>query len=532
MIEFPGLPNIIKNAGPEGASLVSLAGSPTSRAVAGILAERSQLEIQELVSDKHYVLYKCIDRATYDIPMHSPFGMFCVDTSNLSSENEAQDLLQQIIGLLRDRDLHYHPVLLLINTENTPLEPLLDLTDIPLVLLNSRELVSVLLAHPPHMVLMKHISKRVPLRTVNPYIYKGPVGPRMFFGRHRQIEQLCDLRFSYALVGPRAIGKTSLMNRAYERLKLDGKIAICVQYSPAMREDDLLYQIMERFVREHGAEQVLLARFSIHVLERLIEDYAVRYRHGEPHKRGTVAVFVDEADELSEKCPRLAESFQRCHNNGWARFVLLGYKYLRKTVNDISSSPLMNVLHEFTLSGLSLDECGALVTEPMDRLEVKLGNPRGVVETIYQESGASPSRIQLLCYYMVEELSNTGERVITPEFAQKAILLPNVRRQLAEWFNDSTTFTEKWLAALASFYVPCSEDELADKARNDLPEITGQEIRAELLDLITANVLDYQRDGDLNFTFPAMRDLAGPLGNPKEAMTELRRMARQSLARS
>ena len=101
MIEFPNLPAIIKNAGPEGASLVSLEQSPTSRALVGILAERSQLGTSKLVSEKSVEFYKCEDLATHGVPIRSPFGLFCVDTSSLDSERAAQDLLAQISGLRR-----------------------------------------------------------------------------------------------------------------------------------------------------------------------------------------------------------------------------------------------------------------------------------------------------------------------------------------------------------------------------------------------------------------------------------------------
>ena len=72
------------------------------------------------------------------------------------------------------------------------------------------------------------------------------------------------------------------------------------------------------------------------------------------------------------------------------------------------------------------------------------------------------------------------------------------------------------------------QEEIVKRARSQLPEITGQELRIEIQNLITANVIDYRKDGDLDFTFPAMRELARPLGNAKEAMTEMRRMARQT----
>ena len=529
MIRFDGLSSAIARIGAAGSSLASLKESPTSRAAIGILAERSGLEIVNVVEDPTIELYRCVDKMLSGFQFNRPFAFLCLQTDAISSQEDAQNMFEQVLGLLRYHDLHTSFVIVLVASEKGGIQEMLRLSGMSCILLTPRGLVDILTSHPPRVSLIRLIRMRTPLSLINPYIYKGPVPltSSLFVGRSEQLKKLGDPQTSYALVGPRAIGKTSLMNRAHKNLEEDGWITICVECSPTMSELDLVYQILDRFIREYNASPSLLTRVGIQRMERLIEDYADK----EVPKKRSVVVFIDEADEILDRFPSIAASLRHCHNRGWARFVLLGYKGLRKAISDFRRSSITNVFQEMSLSGLSIQECGALVQNLMVEMGITFQSPEKVVETIYRESGKSPSRIQLLCHFLVESLNNKTSRVIGPEEAEAAINLPPVRKVLSQWFNDSTTMLEKFLAGLASLHVPCPEETLVVKARDDLPELTGTQIRLELQDLITANVLEYQDDGCLNFTFPAMRSLARPLGSPRVVMADLRKLARQSLRR-
>jgi len=161
-------------------------------------------------------------------------------------------------------------------------------------------------------------------------------------------------------------------------------------------------------------------------------------------------------------------------------------------------------------------------------LGITLSDPPAIVDVIHQRSGGSPSRIQLLCHFLVESLEalTGGQRVLTPEVAAEAINLAPVRKVLSQWFYHSTTPYERWLAAVASFHAPCTEEDLVTYARADACDLPAHAVRGEIHDLITANVLDYRRDGRLDFSFPAMKELARPPGEARDVIAELSRMAR------
>ncbi|MCC6235921.1 MAG: ATP-binding protein [Verrucomicrobiales bacterium] len=522
MIDFPGLPAAIAAAGPEGLSLVSLIKSPTSRAAVGILAERSALGFSELESAGTLEMYRCEDRGATLPKVPSPFALFCVDTQRLTSEAEAQGLCENLMALLRHHDLHTRPAIALLNGDGRLLTSILPLLSTSFLPLTPAELVGVLLAHPPRDALYRKLRVRTPISLLNPYVYRGPIGRGLFFGRHDQLKKLSQLQTSYALIGPRAIGKTSLMNLAFESLLRDGCLAIRVVYSESMGDYDLSYQILDAFIREHGADNKLLTKVSPQRVQRLIQDYVMR---SSPRK---VAVLIDEADLLADRCPQLAGVFRQSHNSGWAKFVFVGFRKLRKAVNDQTKLSLTNFLTELPLSGLSLEECGALVVEPMLSLGIQFENLEDVVRTIHHESGGSPSRIQLLCHFIVERLSGQRHRLVGRQQALQAIHDPEVRKFLNEWFFESTVPLSRWLAALATLRLPCPEERLVDYAVDNFYEFTGWEVKSDIQDLVTANILDYQADGNLDFTFPAMKEIARPSGSSAETMAELRRMARES----
>jgi GTPase SAR1 family protein len=363
--------------------------------------------------------------------------------------------------------------------------------------------------------------KKTPISLLNPYVYRGPIGKTLFFGRRNQLTTLSRLQTSYALIGPRAIGKTSLLNRAYESLLDQGYLAVRVTCSASMGDYDLAYQLLDGFVRRHGADPKLLVRVSPQRVQRLIQDYVLR---GTPRR---VAVLLDEADLLVDHCPEVAAVFRQCHNNGWARFVFAGFTKLSKAVNDRRNSMLANFPLELPLSGLTLEECGALIMEPMLGLGIQFANVDEVVRTIFAESGGSPSRIQLLCHFIVERLDGSRPRIVGREQALNAVRDPDVRSFLNEWFFESTTPTSRWLAALASVYLPCSQEALVEAAVRGFHEITAFEVKEEIQNLIIANIIAYQFSGKVDFTFPAMRDIARPAGTAAETMVELRRMARE-----
>lgn len=521
MISFEELVPAIEARGAAGASLVNLRKSPTAQAAVQTLAPRCEFEAIEQTTAKGIVIYECRDRAAAGIPIKSPFGLACLDTQSCATNEDAEHLVGDLYALLRTADLHSRPALILCNSPAESVRSYLVYSETPLVVLTSAEIVDVMLAHPPRRALLSRIVAASPLSRLNPYVYRGPVSRNLFIGREDQLRKLTALSSSFGIIGPRAMGKTSLLNMAYDRLRREGFYVVSTEYSEALGEQGLVLQIIDGFIRGYGADEKLRLIASPHRVHRLIQDYVFR---ATPRR---VVILIDEADLLLSQCPKLSAIIRLCHDQELAKFVLVGFTGLRKALKDHTNSILANLAVELPLAGLSREECGALVVKPMLELGIHFENVDEVVRVIYQDSGASPSRIQLLCYHIVESLGPAQSRAVNKEIAAHAIRMPAVRRFLNEWFLESTDTPGRWLAALASHKLPCPEQELIDTALHALHEITHFDVKDQIEDLITANIIDYQTDGRIDFTFSAMREIAG-IADLSGLMAQLRQSARQS----
>ena len=238
-------------------------------------------------------LYVCHDRSAYDVRVPSPFAILCVDPGKVT---DPQTLFGELRDQLRFLDLHTKPVLLFYAGALGGLQPFVDLSETILVPLTSSEMVGLLLSHPPHKALIRQVALRTLVSRLNPYIYRGPIDRGMFVGRHQQLDRLRELSASYALVGPRSIGKTSLINRAYELLRKDGKAAARLELGATMRDRDLMEQFYFALVESCGVRESVMGRMTAPRLQQLIQRVA---RHS-PGRR--IGIFLDEADELGDPC--------------------------------------------------------------------------------------------------------------------------------------------------------------------------------------------------------------------------------------
>ena len=518
MISFPDLAEAVSKLGEKGKSLAALAQSSISASLVGILASRVNFKVRERVEYEDFDLFICEDSPTARLPLRSPFGIVCLDPRDTFNVPRTHGV---VLDALEEHRLYGKPVLLFYPHALGDWSKQLSLLPKRFVVFSTGQLVDVLVAHPPRTVLIDRVLAHTPLRELNPYTFRGPIGGSLFVGRVKELEKLCKLDHSYTLVGPRTIGKTSLMYRAYETLRSRGELAIRMEFSPALTEEDLHDQIVTALINDYGVAPTFQTRTSIPKTERFLARFARRF----PQKRA--AILMDEADGFVARCPRLAGTMRALHNTGAARFVFVGFKELRKAANDAKNSPLMNICEDLPLSGLSFPDCGGLVLVPMAAMGVSVEQPEKVVDIIFRETGGAPSRVQLLCSALVETMDQRNVRSFGPAEANEALQLPAVQAVFRTWYRDSTSTLEKQLAGLASAHLPCPTKELAAKIMAIIPEWTEQEIMTELDELLITDVLT-QNDGRLAFSFPALREIVRPVNDTKASVHETRHLIRQS----
>lgn len=513
MITLVDLAKAIAHQGSSAASLISLANSPTSKSVVGVLAQRTGLQVKEIRLKDKFDLFLITDVIGR---LKSPFAVVCVASEQVDNP---QRLGVDVDHELRSVGIYDRPTLVLHSGSFASIHPNFFFSDQHFVFLSSAELVQILLSHPPRDALTKHLMDSTPLRLLNPYIYRGPIDDdRLFVGRDDDLKLLTRMSASYALVGPRSIGKTSLINKAIKTLKAQGRIVLRAEFSRALGELELLGKFIDQFVGEHEAWPGYVARVSASSFEKLVEHY------GSEDER--VIVFIDEADELAKRCPNLAASLHRLHNEGRLRFVLVGYKELRRSLSDAAGT-LFNVAQKLELSSISSRECGALVVRPTVELGITFDDMEAVVSTLYEASGGAPSRIQLMCHALLNDLDHRKTRRITLADAKQAMHLGTVRDEIENWYRASTTRLERAIADCATILVglPAPRTEIVKQISSKFP-ITADQVSWEIQDLITADVFRQKSDGTINFTFPELESMVRPTGDARTAMHEHLRLFR------
>lgn len=512
MITFLDLVTEIGRQGASAASLISLANSPTSKSVVGVLAQRTGLQVTATHLKDRFDLYVVADAIGR---LKSPFAVVCVAADQVDNP---QQLGVDVDHELRLLGIYDRPTLVLHTEPFGSVRPHFVFSDQHFVFISPAEVVQILLAHPPRNELAKRLIESTPIRLLNPYIYRGPIGDdHLFVGRKDDLGLLTKMNASYALVGPRSIGKTSLINKAIKQLKSQGRVVLRTEFSRAMGEHELLTKFIDQFVGGHGASPRYIARVASTSFEKLVEHYSSDDR---------VIVFIDEADELTKRCPNLTASLRRLHNEGRLRFVLVGYKDLRRSISD-AAGILFNVVQRLDLSAISLRECGALVVRPTAELGITFEDVEEVVSTVYAASGGAPSRIQLMCHAILNELDHRSVRCITVADAQQAIHLASVRDEIENWYRVSTTRLERAIADCAAMMVglPAPRSEIVKQISSKFP-ITADQVTWEIQDLITADVFREKTDGTVNFTFPELELMVRPTGDAKAAMHEHLRLFR------
>lgn len=514
MVVLSDLVTELTREGARAASLKSLSAAPTSKSLVGILAERTGLQIVNSQFKTGFDLFQLADVAGR---LKSPFAVVCIDGSQVTTP---QQLGVDVDHELRMLNFYDRPTLVLFSEPFTPIRPHLEFSDQHFVMLSCAELVQILLAHPPRDALTKRMIESTPLRLLNPYIYRGPIDDRLFVGREDDLKLLTKMDASYALVGPRSIGKTSLINQAINRLKADGCVVLRAEFSSVMGEFELLTKFIRQFVDSYGAWKEFLARVSASSFDRLVEYFGAKRR---------VIVFIDEADDLTKRCPSLTTSLRRQHDEGRLRFVLVGYKQLRRSLSDAAGS-LFNVIQRLDISSISHRECGALVLRPMAELGITFDDLEAVVNVLYSASGGTPSRIQLMCHALVDDLDARSRRDISVADAERAIRLRQVRDEIENWYRASTTEKERAIAGcvsiLATKGVPSSRSEIVRQIISEFP-ISADRVNWEIEDLITADVFREYADGTLGFTFPELEYMVRPTGDKRMAIAEFRRFFRE-----
>ncbi|WP_428263409.1 AAA family ATPase [Haliangium sp.] len=261
------------------------------------------------------------------------------------------------------------------------------------------ELRTLLWARAPARTLAGYLVTRGLDTTLSPYRTAGEVeDANMFFGRERLLGELLR-QPRHLLIGPRRIGKSSLLRRVAEQLD-DGEPSREVIYLDlTMVEDPWI------------AGRHLADKLGIRVPENAHRDTLfvdlLRGRYADGRRKGVL--LLDEFDGLAsydaEHRRRLVSCMRTLQAEGVCSFVLTGFDFLHREYLD-QASPLYNFATVHVLGPLASQAARDLVLEPLRRIGVRFESD-DLVADIVRVTGGYPSIVQTFCAELLDNLRST-----------------------------------------------------------------------------------------------------------------------------
>lgn len=261
----------------------------------------------------------------------------------------------------------------------------------------------------------------------NPYVSRGPVrNPSLFFGRVHELDEISAFlkgNQSISVVGPRKIGKTSLLfhlmrPETQEKLGLGESSLFVYMDCEVLGEsdhDDIFGQfawelsaaLAERKLPAEPALEEATARPN-----RLAFERAIR-RLNQRNLR--VALLLDEFERLSTN-PHLDVNFFNALRSAAGRYQLayitasarplIQLTYSGKS-QEILSSPFFNIFAPLFLGLLPEAEARSLICGPSSDQGASF--PPGLEDFIYHLAGGHPLGLQVACFYAFDNPDNMVE---------------------------------------------------------------------------------------------------------------------------
>lgn len=355
--------------------------------------------------------------------------------------------VQDIVHLLTTRrDLHTRVVLLVVTFEGeflrdaeNLLSERLQLYAYDTILVTREHLSEIVSGDDPITSLRRMILSRVNLQTISPFVTTGPTPDSMFFGRESEMREITERAnvTSYAIIGGRRIGKTSILGRLHRvRLPAAGFRTLYHDCSVTLTYDALLGIA----IRDWRPESPPDAPATFGDLFR------------SPPNDKPLILLLDEADKLvpAERAYgwQLFNVLRALSNSDRAQVVLSGERTLRDALRD-PASPLFNFANEVLLGPLSYRAVEELVTRPMKQLEIELESEAALVRRIYDFTSGHPNIVQRLCHRLIERLSERSDRRITPDDVEAIMADPTFQRDdFLSTYWESATPLEKIISLL------------------------------------------------------------------------------------
>lgn len=290
-----------------------------------------------------------------------------------------------------------------------------------IVLLNYSDVTDILTAKEPSRQFRQLVLSQITLTAISPFITTGPALGRIFFGREHEIREIIEHAYtdSYALIGGRRIGKTSLLKQL-ERVHFPtlGFRALYHDCSFTPTQNELVQAVILDKTWFPTTPDVISTSFA-EIIQEL-------------HNDKPLIILLDEIDKLiaSDRTASyiLFKTLRGMANSGVCRFIFSGEIGLHaELVNPVS--PLYNFAKELIVGRLDYHAVRELVIRPMKDLEVELIDAAQMVQHIWDFTSGHPNVVQRYCQRLINRLNDRGDRRLSMEDVKDLAADPDFLRK-------------------------------------------------------------------------------------------------------
>jgi AAA+ ATPase superfamily predicted ATPase len=282
--------------------------------------------------------------------------------------------------------------------------------------LGKMQLLELLASKKPHLSFKRLVLSQVNLKTVSPFTVTGPSPENVFFGREKEIYQILHNieKTSFAIVGGRRIGKTSILSNLYRsHFPKAGYYSIFLDCQRYKTSEDLLNTYLR------------LSTDGIHTEKLLLKDLSNELQHT------PLIILLDETDKLlqyeKENGWPLFQTLRAFTNTAQISVIISGERVLRSAIRN-PDSPFFNFVNEISLGPIDFNAVYELVTLPMKQLEIDLLDEKEIVQNIYEFTSGHPNIVQRICDRLIDILNQRGNRILSTEDVDTVITDPTFQR--------------------------------------------------------------------------------------------------------
>ena len=276
------------------------------------------------------------------------------------------------------------------------------------IVLNGQDLRQIIIARDAGKRLVEIMLQQVDLTVVSPYVTSGPVPENMFFGRDHELKTITRKidETSFAMIGGRKIGKTSILAKVYRLL------------SENRQDEQALYLDCQSVTQYDSFLEAVNTIWNAQPPISKPQDLRHYIARQHQENQGQLPVILlDEVDALLQYDVQnhhaLFRVFRALSQENHCRFVFCGERVLSDQL-QAADSPLFNFCDVIQLGYLKELAARRVILEPMQTMGISIQNQYQMVQEIIKLSSCHPNLVQHLCQQLILQANTRHSRLVTP----------------------------------------------------------------------------------------------------------------------